>query len=497
MRLKYHIAVVAGPSAGLSLDLTRRETIAGRGEDADLRLADQQASRQHCKFVVRGQEVQVVDLTSTNGTWHNGRRVDQAELVSGDVVRIGDSEILFSASQADQALDPGHESSPPPIPGGLGGWLARLGWRGQVLGLTMLVGLLAFVLAALPLISLQRQAVSEQALERAASLLQSLAAMNREALSQHDEMLVDVKSVEQMEGVVQVYVYDHAGRIWSPVSQLHKVPSDPLSREALTSERFILRQTGPGEYDLAQPIKVFDPAKGAFVKVGSARLVFSLNRLEALGAGAWRAALIWLLAALALAAGVGYLVLTLTAKPWRRLREDLEAVLKGDRATVDFPGGVAEARALAESINRALAKLAQASAHPLPGAGEPSGAQAQPLAQADPRLPALALALDQPVLLLDGQNQVTLANPAFARAFGLSVEQIEQRHLLEAVPDQTLLAAILEMTRQATVETVQTRQVGDSQGRPLTIHLAAAVDSQGLALALVFTGLDQTGESET
>lgn len=497
MRLKYGIKVIGGPSAGLNLELTRRETVVGRGEDADLRLMDQQASRRHCKFVVQGQKAQVVDLGSANGTWLNGRRVDQADLVGGDLVRVGDSELTFSASQMEPARETGERPGSPGFAGGLGGWLARLGWRGQVLGLALLTGLFAFMLAALPLISVQRQAVSEQALERAAALLQTLAAVNREALSQRDEMLVDVKGVEETDGVVQVFIYDRAGRIWSPVSQLHQVPDDPLSRQALASERFILRQTGPGEYDLAQPIKVFDPAKGAFVKVGAARLIFSLNRLETLGAGAWRMALLWLLAALALATGMGYLVLSLSARPWRRLRDDLEAVLKGDRETVSQTGGGAEVQALAESINRGLAKLSQSCGGPLPAADQPTNAsQGQPRAGADPRLPALALALDQPVLLLDGQNQVTLANPAFARVFDLPQDQIEGRHLLEAVPDQPLLAAILEMTQKAGVEKAQTRQVSDGQGRLVTIHLAAAVDGQGLALALVLAGLGQNREDE-
>lgn len=46
-------------------------------------------SRQHCQLVVDRRAVLIRDLQSSNGTFVNGRRVEEIELVDGDCIRIG------------------------------------------------------------------------------------------------------------------------------------------------------------------------------------------------------------------------------------------------------------------------------------------------------------------------------------------------------------------------------------------------------------------------
>lgn len=482
MSLSFTIRVISGPSSGLASELTRKETVVGRGEEADLRLADDEASRQHCKFVVHGQQVRVVDLASTNGTWHNGRRVEKAELVSGDVVKVGGSEMAFSIAEA---APPGEEvQRPADKRGGAAGLLADLGWRGMVLTLVGLVCLLSFMLAALPLIRLHGEEVGDQALSRAGALVLALAALNREALRLGDEMLVEDKAVASANGVVQAHVYDRAGRTWAPVSQIHQVPGDPVSRKALEAEQLLLQQTGPTDYDLAQPIRVFDPASGRFEKVGTARIVFSLSRLQGMGAGAWRTALLWLVAALAVTAAAGYALLRLFAAPWRRLRDELEAALKGDRDAVSPPGCGEEGKALANSINRGLAKLAQSAGPapaPPPAAREPGWDGAG--------LAALALAVAEPVLVVDADNRITLANPAYGAAFGLDHAGLLGSHLLESLPDAALLTAILEMIPQAQDGAPLSREVSDSAGRSARLYMILMPTPAGQAMLIALLGL--------
>lgn len=488
MSLSFTIKVMSGPSSGQAWQLTRRETVVGRGEEADLPLADEQASRQHCKFVVSGQRVRVVDLASTNGTWHNGQRVDQAELVSGDVVRVGGSELAFSVSEAAPAGAETPEAAA--RRGGAAGVAASLGWRGMVLGLVGLVSLVSFLLAALPLVRLHGEDVGDQALGRAGALVVALAALNREALRLGDEMLVEDKSVARANGVVQAYVYDRHGRTWAPVSQIHQVPGDPASRRALEAEQLLVQQIGPSEYDIAEPIRVFDPGSGRFEKVGTARIVFSLGRLEALGAGTWRTALLWLVAALALAAGAGYALLRLFTAPLRRLRDDLESVLKGDRADVGDPACGGEGRALAESINRGLAKLAQ----------EAASSPAQPVIQVrggdDACLSALALAVAEPVLMVDAENRVTMANPAFSATFGVDQADLVGSHLLEALPDAALLTAVLEMVPQAQAGAPVSRELADHAGRPVRLHMVLMPGQAGQGLMITILGHGPASEAQ-
>ncbi len=75
-------------------ELTTSITI-GRATACDLVLPGKRASRVHCRLVVDGDLVKVVDAQSRNGTFVNGVAVHEAELCVGDVVRIGDWVGIF------------------------------------------------------------------------------------------------------------------------------------------------------------------------------------------------------------------------------------------------------------------------------------------------------------------------------------------------------------------------------------------------------------------
>ncbi|MBI4798444.1 MAG: FHA domain-containing protein [Desulfarculus sp.] len=494
MKLRFSLEVIKGPDKGLVLELTRRESLLGRGEDATLRLGDQEASRHHCKLVLAERSLEVRDLGSANGTWVNGQRVERGQLMHGDVLRVGLSDM---ALRVDQAGAKGEPAPGVELGAARPGLLAGLGWRARVALLLLLLTLASFVVVALPMVNRQEDALETEALERASALVLALAALNREALQLGDEMLVDVKQVAKMEGVVQAYIYDRAGRTWSPLAQLHQVPGDQVARKALQADQFLVQTTAPGEDDLAQPIKVFMPQSGQFEKLGTARLVFSLHKLAGQRGGLWQGALVGLVISLLLALAAAYLLLYLGARPVTRLREQLEAVLKGDASEVGATQGTSQLSALAASINRGLAKLAQAPSAP----PEVSAAPVAPAGPATPEqgLPLLAGAVGDPVLLVGADIQVTLANQALGQALGLDPAQVAGRHILEALPDQALLAPLLELIQQATAQPGQVlgRQVSDGQGRLVRLTVAALHPQAGSAPALmvVLGGLAAPGEA--
>ena len=67
----------------------------GRDSDNTLALRDPALSAHHLKIVADDGRFHVVDLGSTNGTYHNGERVEMARLRSGDVVRAGQTELEY------------------------------------------------------------------------------------------------------------------------------------------------------------------------------------------------------------------------------------------------------------------------------------------------------------------------------------------------------------------------------------------------------------------
>lgn len=65
----------------------------GRAARADFIVDAALVSRVHCRLTAREERVEVEDLASTNGTYVNDRRVNRAQLASGDRLRIGRVEL--------------------------------------------------------------------------------------------------------------------------------------------------------------------------------------------------------------------------------------------------------------------------------------------------------------------------------------------------------------------------------------------------------------------
>src|SRR5690348_14809010 len=80
---------VQGPQQTLLIPLGREVMHIGRGHSADLRLDETSVSRRHAILVPRPRGARILDDRSSNGTFVNGRRVQQADLRNGDVLVLG------------------------------------------------------------------------------------------------------------------------------------------------------------------------------------------------------------------------------------------------------------------------------------------------------------------------------------------------------------------------------------------------------------------------
>lgn len=61
--------------------------------DPDVGLQDDAVSSRHMMIFVDEAGASLLDVASTNGTFVNGRRITEAELALGDLVRIGETRI--------------------------------------------------------------------------------------------------------------------------------------------------------------------------------------------------------------------------------------------------------------------------------------------------------------------------------------------------------------------------------------------------------------------
>ncbi len=70
-----------------------RDKVDNFQREDDLDLADDAVSQTHAMVFVDEAGVSLVDVASTNGTYVNGRRVSEQELVGGDLLRVGETRI--------------------------------------------------------------------------------------------------------------------------------------------------------------------------------------------------------------------------------------------------------------------------------------------------------------------------------------------------------------------------------------------------------------------
>lgn len=91
--------IMAGPDAGKVFRFTRGNVSVGR-RHGEIPLSDVEVSRHHAVIEIFGREMIFLrDLGSTNGTYHNGRRVQVAKLEDGDSVGCGKTVMKLNISR--------------------------------------------------------------------------------------------------------------------------------------------------------------------------------------------------------------------------------------------------------------------------------------------------------------------------------------------------------------------------------------------------------------
>src|SRR3954471_16718634 len=91
-----------------SFSITRDMTVIGRREDCDLRIPLGAVSRKNCRIVRDGDMLKIEALGSSNGTFLNGRRVQEGLLSPGDSIQVGPVVFVLQVDgePADDELNP-------------------------------------------------------------------------------------------------------------------------------------------------------------------------------------------------------------------------------------------------------------------------------------------------------------------------------------------------------------------------------------------------------
>ncbi|HEX3626122.1 MAG TPA: FHA domain-containing protein [Verrucomicrobiae bacterium] len=123
------LVVLTQSMAGRSYDLATERTTVGRVEDNAFQIEEPSVSSRHCEILLRGADIVIKDLNSTNGTFINGEKISEGVLKPGQTLRLGNVELKLdtpgapaasastpasATSSAPAASAPSSSSSSPP-----------------------------------------------------------------------------------------------------------------------------------------------------------------------------------------------------------------------------------------------------------------------------------------------------------------------------------------------------------------------------------------------
>ena len=91
-----------------SFSISREMTVIGRRQDCDLMIPLGEISRKHCRIIREGDTLRLEDLGSSNGTFHNGKRIQETVLEPGDTIQVGPVTFVLQVDgvPADDQLKP-------------------------------------------------------------------------------------------------------------------------------------------------------------------------------------------------------------------------------------------------------------------------------------------------------------------------------------------------------------------------------------------------------
>ena len=106
--------ILRGRRKGRDFRIDKDNSVLGRDGSCDYVIEDDTVSREHARIRKEGDKFVLFDLGSGNGTFCNGEKIQRVELQDGDVLKIGESLILFKEAKPRVSLQTADAPNAPP-----------------------------------------------------------------------------------------------------------------------------------------------------------------------------------------------------------------------------------------------------------------------------------------------------------------------------------------------------------------------------------------------
>ncbi len=443
---KYSLEICSKENFGTVFQLNRNEIVVGRGK-VDISIDNPTLSTNHCLLRCDGTHITVTDLQSKNGTAVNDRRIiNETTLTSGDILTLGEIRFRVTASTHKERLSSLTSSNKEKSNSIFKKIVSKLpnnnavqsAYEKMSRNLLLLLVLLSWIILIGPLYFVQQGKLTESRVERACSLVYSLAASNIEAMKHGNQIMVDASIVNKEPGVSLALIMTNQGVVWAPESLVNKKASDNYGKNALNSEQLLIQQRNDGKLDIALPIKYYDFKNGQSIKMGVARIIYDLKEVDS---GPHWFLVIGLCSVVYLIVAIFFFrkIVQTVKQDLLVFQEDCEDVIKGnatfleERYSPEFNG-------LTVTFNRMLRKL-----------GKSQSEVADTAAADNPtQLIEMVGHLEQAALLVNSLNVVVNSNTKAHELFDCKAELINNKSMLEIQCEKDFYQDLLEFACEAT-----------------------------------------------
>jgi hypothetical protein len=102
------LVVLSEGFTGRTYELKTEKTTVGRLEENAFCIPEQSVSSRHCEILLKGSDVVLRDLNSTNGTFVGGQQVTEVTVKPGQIIRLGNLQMRLegdNTAPAKKTLD--------------------------------------------------------------------------------------------------------------------------------------------------------------------------------------------------------------------------------------------------------------------------------------------------------------------------------------------------------------------------------------------------------
>lgn len=477
----WSLKILNGPLAGRLFQLKEGENLVGRTPECDIVLTSNGISKRHCKIILSGKSISVVDLQSSNGTFVNGVRI-QSRILNPMVDKLAFYDVLVQIeSQAQQQQLPGG-------PGSMNPAAAQPVWQSNNLamqsqpaesekpernavqaaqnyieevampgvyrllelfelkqvigGFILMFVLLVTSLSVIPLVRITKASIEKESAQRARGIARSLATINGPFVMQGLDSALTTKLADTEDGVQIALIVAANGSIMAPVSRGGAYANEPFIHKARKLNYEVVEQISGDLIGASVPIQTYNPETGSRTPAAYAMVLYNMGGLAIDDGRTISLFVQTLFIALILGFLLFFFLYKLVEQPIVALNKQLDVALKNDGKTVKSSYLVPSLEKLVFNINTALNRVSYGGAREAPkNTSEMRKVETCNIAQIS----------SAPAMIIDKDRLIVFINQALEDLIGMRLASVQEQSL-DILIDDALRQSIQDLVDRAIVQ---------------------------------------------